>query len=96
VKVDRCRKILIRFHHQSFCGERWAYGEAIDAIRVIVFDGRVSRKSPLPVDVLLPEITSSLQRNPNLVIEAPPGAGKTTRVPPALLGIVTGEVVVLG
>jgi ATP-dependent RNA helicase HrpB len=29
------------------------------------------------------------------VIEAPPGAGKTTRVPPALLGTVSGEVVVL-
>jgi ATP-dependent helicase HrpB len=55
----------------------------------------VNRKFPLPVDVLLPEITSSLQRNPNIVIEAPPGAGKTTRVPPALLGIVNGEVVVL-
>jgi ATP-dependent helicase HrpB len=55
----------------------------------------VSRKSSLPVDVLLPEIISSLQRNPNLVIEAPPGAGKTTRVPPALLEIVRGEVMVL-
>lgn len=55
----------------------------------------MNRKSPLPVDVLLPEITSSLQRNPNLVVEAPPGAGKTTRVPPALLGILGGEVVVL-
>src|SRR5580658_9240417 len=55
----------------------------------------MSRTSPLPVDVLLPEIISSLQRNPNLVIEAPPGAGKTTRVPPALLGVVSGEVVVL-
>ena len=29
------------------------------------------------------------------MIEAPPGAGKTTRVPPALLGIVSGEVIVL-
>jgi ATP-dependent helicase HrpB len=47
------------------------------------------------VDVLLPEIFSSLRRTPNLVIEAPPGAGKTTRVPPALLDIVRGEVVVL-
>jgi ATP-dependent helicase HrpB len=55
----------------------------------------VNRKSPLPVDGLMPEIISSLQRNPNLVVEAPPGAGKTTRVPPALLGIVSGEVVVL-
>src|SRR6202789_4134428 len=38
---------------------------------------------------------ASLRRTPNLVIEAPPGAGKTTRVPPALLEIVSGEVVVL-
>lgn len=40
---------------------------------------------PLPVDALLPEIIEGLRRSPNLVIEAPPGAGKTTRVPPALL-----------
>ena len=49
----------------------------------------------LPVDAILPEIIDSLHRHPNLVIEAPPGAGKTTRVPPALLGIVGGDVVVL-
>ncbi len=49
----------------------------------------------LPVDAILPEILDSLKRSPNLVIEAPPGAGKTTRVPPALLDIVSGEVVVL-
>jgi ATP-dependent helicase HrpB len=39
----------------------------------------------LPIDSLLPEIAASLGRGPNLVVEAPPGAGKTTRVPPALL-----------
>ncbi len=49
----------------------------------------------LPVDTILPEIIDSLKRCPNLVIEAPPGAGKTTRVPPALLQMVSGEVVVL-
>ena len=49
----------------------------------------------LPVDAILPEIIASLTRAPNLVIEAPPGAGKTTRVPPALLEIVHGDVVVL-
>ena len=38
---------------------------------------------------------ASLKGSPNLVVEAPPGAGKTTRVPPALLEIVSGEVVVL-
>jgi ATP-dependent helicase HrpB len=47
------------------------------------------------VDSILPEIIDSVRRCPNLVIEAPPGAGKTTRVPPALLEIVSGEVVVL-
>jgi ATP-dependent helicase HrpB len=55
----------------------------------------VSRKPALPVDAILPEILSSLQNHPSLVIEAPPGAGKTTRVPPALLDIVSGEIIVL-
>jgi ATP-dependent helicase HrpB len=55
----------------------------------------VKPRSSLPVDTILPEIIDSLKRCPNLVIEAPPGAGKTTRVPPALLEIVSGEVVVL-
>jgi ATP-dependent helicase HrpB len=54
-----------------------------------------SRRPVLPVDTILLEIIDSLNRYPNLVIEAPPGAGKTTRVPPALLGIASGEVVVL-
>lgn len=39
----------------------------------------------LPIDSILPEMVESLRRAPDLVIEAPPGAGKTTRVPPALL-----------
>ena len=56
---------------------------------------QVSRKPALPVDAILPEILESLQRTPNLVFEAPPGAGKTTRVPPAVLSLVSGEVIVL-
>jgi ATP-dependent helicase HrpB len=55
----------------------------------------VSRKPLLPVDEILPEIIASLDRSPNLVLEASPGAGKTTRVPPALLKHVSGEVLVL-
>ena len=47
------------------------------------------------MDAILPEILDSLKLHPNLVIVAAPGAGKTTRVPPALLGIVRGEIVVL-
>jgi ATP-dependent RNA helicase HrpB len=52
----------------------------------------------LPIDSLLPKIIEQLELTPNLVLEAPPGAGKTTRVPPALLdaGIACeGEVWVL-
>jgi ATP-dependent helicase HrpB len=55
----------------------------------------VNPTSELPVDAVLPEIIASLQQSPNLVIEAAPGAGKTTRVPPAILRIVSGEVIVL-
>jgi ATP-dependent RNA helicase HrpB len=49
----------------------------------------------LPIDDLLPQIVAELSRAPSLVIEAPPGAGKTTRVPPALLTRVSGEILVL-
>ncbi len=49
----------------------------------------------LPVDAILPEILSSLELSPSLVIVAAPGAGKTTRVPPALMGNLSGEVIVL-
>ncbi|HZH43021.1 MAG TPA: ATP-dependent helicase HrpB [Lysobacter sp.] len=38
-----------------------------------------------PIDTLLPEIRQRLERHTRLVLEAPPGAGKTTQVPPALL-----------
>src|SRR5512138_2768050 len=47
---------------------------------------------PLAIDPLLPAIVAELRAAPSLVIEAPPGAGKTTRVPGALLaGRVVGE-----
>lgn len=49
----------------------------------------------LPVDAILPEILANLRRSPSLVIEAAPGAGKTTRVPPALLSLGPGDVLVL-
>jgi ATP-dependent helicase HrpB len=55
----------------------------------------LQRIAKLPIDDLLPSIREALLRSPNLVIEAPPGAGKTTRVPPALLAMVPGQVLVL-
>src|SRR5262245_51476015 len=51
---------------------------------------------PLPIAPLLPEIVARLRQSPNVVLEAPPGAGKTTRVPPALLDAkITGDSEVL-
>lgn len=51
--------------------------------------------SPLPVDPHIPEIAERLREGSNLVLVAPPGSGKTTRVPPALLSLFRGEVLVL-
>lgn len=52
----------------------------------------------LPIDPLLPDVVASLRAAATLVLEAPPGAGKTTRVPRALLDAglaAAGEIVVL-
>lgn len=46
--------------------------------------GRLIR-APLPIDEVLPSILAALKKGPNLVVRAPPGAGKTTRVGPAML-----------
>ncbi|HYG81594.1 MAG TPA: helicase-related protein, partial [Pyrinomonadaceae bacterium] len=40
---------------------------------------------PLPIDEILPGAVETLGRARSLVVEAPPGAGKTTRLPPTLL-----------
>lgn len=40
---------------------------------------------PLPIDASLPQIQSAVTRSRAVVIVADPGAGKTTRVPPAIL-----------
>jgi ATP-dependent helicase HrpB len=37
--------------------------------------------APLPIDAALPELTAALRANNAAVLVAPPGAGKTTRVP---------------
>ena len=39
----------------------------------------------LPVAKILPDLLKSLRDNGNMVLCAPPGAGKSTLVPPALL-----------
>ncbi|MFL6264200.1 MAG: ATP-dependent helicase HrpB [Thermoanaerobaculia bacterium] len=47
--------------------------------------------SPLPIDEALPALIAALREGPAAVLIAPTGAGKTTRVPPALLAAGIGE-----
>ena len=44
---------------------------------------------PLPIDELLPEITEALRHESRLVVIAPAGTGKSTRVPVAVQAILT-------
>lgn len=39
----------------------------------------------LPIDLILPELKDTLEHSTTVLLQAPPGAGKTTRVPLALL-----------
>ena len=65
-----------------------------------------SRKSPesliqvqtLPIEHILPELLRTIRANPNTILHASPGAGKTTRVPLALLDIIpthAGRIIML-
>ena len=48
-------------------------------------DDNMNFSTPLPIDAVLDDLTSALARSSTAVLVAPPGAGKTTRVPLALL-----------
>lgn len=53
--------------------------------------------SRLPIEDVLPELLATLKLRRQAVLQAPPGAGKTTLVPLALLeaGLVTGRILML-
>ncbi|WP_152555423.1 hypothetical protein, partial [Sphingomonas sp. FUKUSWIS1] len=52
---------------------------------------------PLPILAVLPELLTALRTRSSAVLVAPPGAGKTTAVAPALLeqAWCTGEILLL-
>jgi ATP-dependent helicase HrpB len=52
-------------------------------------------REALPIDPLLPQIVANLRERSSLVLRADTGAGKTTRVPPALLPAIEGKIVML-
>lgn len=51
----------------------------------------------LPIDPILPDLIAALRREGRAVLQAPPGAGKTTRVPLAMLDtrMITGKIIML-
>ena len=55
-----------------------------------LFEERMSME-PLPIDAVLPELIAALRLNSSVVLQAPTGAGKTTRVPPAILDAEIGR-----
>ena len=62
---------------RGFCDGRAWYAEAAHL--------SLADAPEFPISALLPQILASLAAHPRLVLEAPPGAGKTTQVPLALL-----------
>ena len=52
-------------------------------------------RSDLPVDPFLPGVVAAVRAHPITILQAEPGAGKTTRVPPALLDAGFRKVIVL-
>ena len=52
---------------------------------------------PLPIDAALPGLIAALRDKGRAVLQAPPGAGKTTRVPLAMLeaGLTAGRILML-
>src|SRR6516164_2747200 len=51
----------------------------------------------LPIDSVLPQVLAAIKQHARVVIQAPTGAGKTTRVPPAILdaGLAEGGRIVM-
>lgn len=70
-------------------------GESLRLVEIGRLRNRVTEDmsvlmTDLPIEPLLPEIAATLRDKQRLILGAPPGAGKTTRVPLALAGLIDG------
>ncbi|BDA51196.1 probable pre-mRNA-splicing factor ATP-dependent RNA helica at N-terminal half [Coccomyxa sp. Obi] len=70
-----------RAHKDAVAGLSTAQAEKVQAPA----DALAELASALPIGEVLPALIDSLEQTPNLVLRAPPGAGKTTVVPLAPL-----------
>jgi ATP-dependent helicase HrpB len=55
----------------------------------------LAKLSPLPIDTLISALQSAITAGQDVILKSSPGSGKTTRVPPALLETVKGQIWVL-
>ena len=78
-------------HHTD---QTTAKATPLDATPAIAHNPAMTR---LPIDDALPPLIAALRARGRAVLQAPPGAGKTTRVPLAMLdaGLTTGRIVML-
>ena len=67
------------------CGLKYSVTGAVAAALAVAHTAGMRFDEPLPIDDALPELTAALTARTSAVLVAPPGAGKTTRVPLALL-----------
>jgi ATP-dependent helicase HrpB len=80
---------------QSRISKRVRGKPAVDARVFLADKGRVT--FDLPIDAVLPQVLTCLTQSGRVVLQAPPGAGKTTRTPLAILqsGQCAGKILML-
>lgn len=67
-----------------------ASGRKADQFHLLIHD-RIKNMTSYPIDEILPAVKEAVRTNASVVLHAPPGAGKTTRVPLALLDMLPPE-----
>ena len=84
---DTHRKYALNFRH-SLRSDAWPAAESVLEIMDMSHPRTISvaHSTPLPIDAVLDQAKTALRSGPGAVLQAPPGAGKTTRVPLELLG----------
>ena len=81
----------VRHRHDSLHASVRAARSIADCWRLVRIAGNAGAMAELPVSEVLPDLLAALRDGTRALLVAPPGAGKTTMVAPALLGRAVGE-----
>ena len=65
--------------------------DPVDRNRCPPYTPGMQIKNSLPIDHILPQLKAAIRAHHAVVLQAPPGSGKTTRVPLALLDVIAPE-----